>query len=364
MIKKKNVSAKAGSIDEQINTKNTNATTAVDFNKAQQQKRATAEEKNEDVCEGCKFETACPISHDTNREQCAMLQNMHFFMRGVDDGRRPLLNRAVIIAETEGENKGYHLLFFKKFKILNRSNIFNGQIFVDKKRDGATKRSRSLQNLLGDNIVNSVCFSAFMKFNDVWYPLDVQENARGYQYINFSILYRRKNTTDQLLLSEGTTVELLYTYFIDYRLFGSYLNRTLSYFYEDTQIVFLTRNTIDHAKLNFDFVATTLADDGRHVNRLLIGQSIVKRFLNIDEQMIIQLITDSSGVSDDLKQRLSMCYSKSASYTGTSFSLSEANKKIMKDGNTRKLELKWSSSSLFADDKNTEGTVISTVTNK
>ena len=307
----------------------------------------------------CPKKDECPLFNNYCEAYCDILKTLESYEIGLEDGRKPLKSTALILAQTKGSFLGYHLIFYKKFKALQNMIMYKGQVFVDKKCDGEQTKT-PLPELQGEDLSKSICFKAFLKLSNSneWTPLVVIENAKGNQYINYSIIYKDATGT-RISITRDTEFELVYLYSIPNHLFGSYLNRTLSFFYEDTDISFFA-DMSKLSQIDFKLRIMTLSNEGKKIPSTATGideSTIDKKSIWAD--ICKMLNTDlQSIIIKELQSRIKNLY------FGKTFILTETTITEMEKQKSRNIELSWNPSVLFSGDNKTVGNVSSTITNK
>lgn len=152
------------------------------------------------------------------------------------DGKKYLANHAYVRFNTK--KKKYELKFVKQYKIIgDDTSWYSGQFYGNKYKDNP-KKSKEFYD---KNFIRweDLKFQAFVKVFDS--ENKVKQNrvevlvecvAESSNYKTFNIKYINKKVNTSLDIRKGDSIELEYSYEIPVYYWGSYLNRTISYFRE------------------------------------------------------------------------------------------------------------------------------------
>ncbi|GHT57515.1 hypothetical protein FACS18945_2020 [Bacteroidia bacterium] len=153
-------------------------------------------------------------------------------------------NKVTITFDTE--NKKYDFYFKKKYQIISSEpEWFKGQVYCNtipsdplKSKDyyNNPKAQEEIKFEQLDFGAKISCWdkNGIEKFKDVNAKFICQAESANFK--NFNIYYERAENATPLPVEEGDDICLEYNYSIPVEYWGSYINRTISYFKEDTEV--------------------------------------------------------------------------------------------------------------------------------
>lgn len=158
----------------------------------------------------------------------------------VCDGKQYLSNKATIVFDIT--EKKYKLSFEKRYIIISDAiKWYEGQFYSNKYLENA----ETSQGYYGKNPVqwNELNLQGELKYKNrgdkkfsQTKEVAILQIAEGNNYKKFHIQYRTKNGNDKLPIAKGAEIILNYSYEIPIGLWGSYLNRYISYWKEDAVV--------------------------------------------------------------------------------------------------------------------------------
>jgi hypothetical protein len=163
----------------------------------------------------------------------------------VSEGKRLLKNGATITMDIE--NKKYLFKFEKEYTIISSSNKwYSAQFYANKILDNAEKSQQEYrQKPVSWDSLNCQAFLSHRKEGEEGYsnPVDayVKKVAEGNNYKQFHIEYKTSEG-DSLDVGLGSDIKLTYSYEVPIDLWGSYLNRYVSYFKEDASVTIVCKD--------------------------------------------------------------------------------------------------------------------------
>jgi len=281
------------------------------------------------------------------------------YMKHAADGQRPLENNACIFIQTSGSFLGYHLVFYKKWKVLEERQFISGQVFVNKAGDDSTQEL--LPDLRKTREEGGIEIKAFLRYsnsNKEWIELNVRENAKGVQYINYSILFEKNGDDVRVAPSQDTEAEIIYIYSIPYGYFGSFLNRTISCFYEDAKICFCIDKALnDEDKKQLELNLFTRREGGPELLGLGSSKWMTKSGKVIPQEICDILKLDTGD--GHIKGEVFRIKPDKMTWLTAVIPIEDLKKK-----GTFNAHLKWKSSSLFPGDTDTKDVRSSRITTK
>lgn len=179
----------------------------------------------------------------------------------VCDGKQYLSNKATI--QFDLVNKKYKLSFEKHYKIISDAiKWYEGQFYSNKYLDSALKSQTYYQdNPVSWDTLNITAELQYKNIEDDTFSntkqLLVKQIAEGNNYKKFHIQYNTKNGGDKLPIKKGAEIILNYSYEVPVSLWGSYLNRYISYWREEAEVILCCK---DKSKMIDDNIKIYMAD--------------------------------------------------------------------------------------------------------
>lgn len=159
----------------------------------------------------------------------------------VCDGKQYISNRATILFDIE--EKKYKLSFEKRYIIISDAiKWYEGQFYSNKYLESA----ETSQSYYRDHPVRweELNIGAELKFKNEGEnrfsktkEVAVLQIAEGNNYKKFHIQYRTKKGNDKLSIKKGAEIILNYSYEVPVELWGSYINRYISYWRENSEVI-------------------------------------------------------------------------------------------------------------------------------
>lgn len=164
------------------------------------------------------------------KEKISLLERLIY------DGKKYLLNDAYIYFNTQ--EKKYELRFVKKYEIIGEEPLWYSGQFYSNKYKNSPHESKSFYD---KNHIDweDLKFRAYVKVlnaknkviqNRVEVLVECVAESSNYKTFNIKYINKRLNT--HLDVQKGNIIELEYSYEVPINYWGSYLNRTISYFNE------------------------------------------------------------------------------------------------------------------------------------
>lgn len=222
-------------------------------------------------------------------------ENRVLLEKNIHNGLKYTRNKATI---TLNKDKNvYQFEFVKEFEIISdvTPKWYSAQFYANKilknKNDSKQYYQQNTVKWKDLNVKAQISYMrpSSQKFTD-YKKLEIYNVADDNNYIPFLIQYIEKNKNRALDLKKGTKVKLKYSYDVPVDLWGSYLNRSVSYFEEemivklrceldtdlDIKVSKLTGSLGTPTETN-DYVLEQYDEDQHHVYRIkLKANSFVK----------------------------------------------------------------------------------------
>lgn len=142
------------------------------------------------------------------------------------------------------KKKMYHLQFEKQFKIITDivPEYYSAQFYANRFITNKEKAKQFYDmNPLDWNKLNVKAWISYKSPNSKKYtndkPLEIVSICNNTNYIPFKIMYKHLKTGAKIDLIKGTEVIIKYSYDVPISHWGSYINRTISYFGESAKVV-------------------------------------------------------------------------------------------------------------------------------
>jgi Predicted phosphohydrolases len=170
-----------------------------------------------------------------------LIEKVHNLEKMIYGGKKYIINRARIRFNTKARK--YELKFEKKYEILEDESFwYSGQFYGNKYKNNP-KKSKEFYDK--NNIKwEDLNFKAFVRVlnakNEIIQnrvAVVVECVAESSNYKTYNIKYINKKINTNLNVHKGDFIELEYSYEIPVHYWGSYLNRTISYFEEQGSII-------------------------------------------------------------------------------------------------------------------------------
>lgn len=182
--------------------------------------------------------------------------------RNISSGMKYYRNIAYVTFDIK--NGKYNIEIEKEYEIISDGiKWYEGQFYSNKILDNATKSQEfySENGISWDNLDIKAELSykniGDSEFSPV-YELAVLRAAEGNNYKQFHIQYNTKEENDSLDIHKGAYIKLKYSYIVPIYLWGSYLNRYITYWNEDAEVYFKCKIK---EKLNTQYFKLYRADD-------------------------------------------------------------------------------------------------------
>ena len=142
------------------------------------------------------------------------------------------------------KNKMYHLQFEKQFKIITDivPEYYSAQFYANRFITNKEKAKQFYdKNPLDWNKLNVKAWISYKTPNSKKYtndkPLEIVSICNNTNYIPFKIMYKHLKTGAKIDLIKDTEVRIKYSYDVPISHWGSYINRTISYFGESAKVI-------------------------------------------------------------------------------------------------------------------------------
>lgn len=180
----------------------------------------------------------------------------------ITNGMRNYKNTATVTFDIKNEK--YIIVINKEYEIISDGiKWYEGQFYSNKFLENASESQEFyMSNQISWDALNinaELCYKnpGEEEFSPV-YELAVLKAAEGNNYKQFHIQYITKEGNDSLDILKGTYIKLQYSYSVPIMLWGSYLNRYITYWNEDAQVYLKCTNK---EKLNTQNFKLLKADD-------------------------------------------------------------------------------------------------------
>lgn len=149
-----------------------------------------------------------------------------------------------VTIDFDKDKKMYHLQFEKHFTIITNivPEYYSAQFYANKYITDKDKAKRFYKNnpISWEDLKVRACISykrpKQKKFSDEKY-LEIVNITDNSNYIPFKIMYRTYSKGEKINLIQNTQVRIKYCYSVPISHWGSYINRTISYFGEKAKVV-------------------------------------------------------------------------------------------------------------------------------
>jgi hypothetical protein len=179
------------------------------------------------------------------REKSKIQLDVDDLQRLICNGKKFTENKAKVFFDEE--NQKYDFSFVKQYQVIS-DNIkwYSGQIYLntlpqDPQRSRefygteSVRDSISWEHLGFNACINCVDCNGTEKYINL--PVKCECVAESANYKTFNIYYEGIGTSGILDIQKGDVITLFYSYSVPVLYWGSYLNRTISYFKEATSVI-------------------------------------------------------------------------------------------------------------------------------
>ncbi len=179
---------------------------------------------------------------DLKDELTLMVLNNEFLTEKAHNGLQYTLNQATITFDKK--NKIYRFTFEKHFKIISdivpeyyQAQFYANKFITDKDKayDFYSKNPISWQQLNVRAIISYKKKNQTKFTKEEW--LEVINICDNINYIPFKIMYKKFKDKSKINLEKDTEIKLKYCYQVPVDVWGSYINRSVSYFNEETNVI-------------------------------------------------------------------------------------------------------------------------------
>lgn len=186
--------------------------------------------------------------------------------KNISNGMKHYKNIATVTFDIKA--KKYNIVINKEYKIISDGiKWYEGQFYSNKILDNVTKSQEFYMNnqISWDDLDIKAELSYQNPGDDDFsqvHELAVLKAAEGNNYKQFHIQYITKEGNDYLDIRKGAYIKLQYSYSVPITLWGSYLNRYITYWNEDAEVYFKCKYKEQLNTLNFKlFKADDLTGD-------------------------------------------------------------------------------------------------------
>lgn len=214
----------------------------------------------------------------------------------VCDGKKYLSNKATINFNIK--NQKYELFFEKRYIIISDAiKWFEGQFYSNKYLESADKSQGYYQdNPVQWDTLNIRAELKYKNVNDAKFSstkeLVVKQIAEGNNYKKFHIQYRTKKGNDKLPIKKGAEIILSYSYEVPVDLWGSYLNRYITYWKEYTEVTLKCKKK---GLLNKENIKIYIADHNSGDPFVIDIDDVIEDTRNGEDLYIIKIPNVESG---------------------------------------------------------------------
>jgi len=183
-------------------------------------------------------------NNDNQQSELSKLKaKVNLLELNINDGMKVISNNAQVTFNTD--EKVYKLEFNKVFEVLNPYlTWYPAQFYCNKALEDSEKsREYYEKNPVKIEMVASLTYrnpdaERFSKK----YSLEILTVSDGQNYKQYHLQFKTK-AGDKLDIHQGAIINLRYSYCVDAAYWGSYLNRSVSYFAEDAQVILRCKNS-------------------------------------------------------------------------------------------------------------------------
>lgn len=190
------------------------------------------------------------------------IEDINILQKHISDGMKYYKNIASVIFDIRAEK--YIIEIQKEYEIISDGiKWYQGQFYSNKILDNVIRS----QEFYSDNFISwdDLDIGAELSYKNIEdseessiCELAILKAAEGNNYKQFHIQYKTKDGNESLDIHKGAYIKLKYSYSIPIRLWGSYLNRYITYWGEYAEVYFKCKYK---EKLNMQNFKLFKADD-------------------------------------------------------------------------------------------------------
>lgn len=200
--------------------------------------------------------------YEKNRKLEEQRQTIELLEKNISNGMRNYKNTATVTFDTKNEK--YNLVINKEYEIISDGiKWYEGQFYSNKILENVSESQEFYKN--NQISWDDLDVKAELSYKNIdeedfspIYELAVLRAAEGNNYKQFHIQYITKEGNDSLDIRKGAYIKLQYAYSVPIFLWGSYLNRYITFWNEEAEVYFKCKNK---EKLNIQNFKLFRADD-------------------------------------------------------------------------------------------------------
>ena len=187
-------------------------------------------------------------------------EDINILQKHISNGIKNYKNIASVVFDIRAEK--YLIEIQKEYEIVSDGiKWYEGQFYSNKILDNVA----SSQKFYSDNIISweDLDVKAELSYKNSEdleesriYELAILQAAEGNNYKQFHIQYKTKDGNESLDIHKGAYIKLKYSYSIPIRLWGSYLNRYITYWGEHAEVYFKCKHKEKLNTQNFKLFKT------------------------------------------------------------------------------------------------------------
>lgn len=200
--------------------------------------------------------------YESNKKIEEQKDNIEILEKNISNGIKNHTNIANVTFDIK--NRKYIIVINKEYEIISDGiKWYEGQFYSNKILENAFESQEFYStNLISWDDLDVKAELSYKNINEdefsPVYELAVLRAAEGNNYKQFHIQYKTKDGNDSLDIRKGAYIKMQYSYSVPINLWGSYLNRYITYWNEDAEVNLKCKNK---NKLNIQNFKLFRADD-------------------------------------------------------------------------------------------------------
>lgn len=189
-------------------------------------------------------------------------EDINVLQKHISNGMKNYKNIASVVFDVRAER--YLIEIQKEYEIISDGiKWYEGQFYSNKILDNvASSQEFYSDNIISWDVLDVKAELSYKNIEDLEesriYELAILKAAEGNNYKQFHIQYKTKEGNESLEIHKGAYIKLKYSYSIPIYLWGSYLNRYITYWSEYAEVYFKCKHK---EKLNTQNFKLFKADD-------------------------------------------------------------------------------------------------------
>lgn len=200
--------------------------------------------------------------YEKNRIIKEQAEDINVLQKHISNGMKNYKNIASVVFDVRAER--YLIEIQKEYEIISDGiKWYEGQFYSNKILDNVTfSQEFYSDNIISWDVLDVKAELSYKNIEDLEesriYELAILKAAEGNNYKQFHIQYKTKDGNESLDIHKGAYIKLKYSYSIPVYLWGSYLNRYITYWSEYAEVYFKCKHK---EKLNTQNFKLFKADD-------------------------------------------------------------------------------------------------------